>query len=535
MAYRQESYRFDAGPLGHIEGLTVTSDSKPAARYFGGLPYALPPTGEYRFRAPRQLPPGYRYGTAANPGRFTGGTGICPQPPCRRPPDSSLFDEDCLQLNIWIPIGAAPEEGWPVCFYIHGGFLQWGTANWKPMALGPLLHESAFKAILVLPSYRLNAIGFLASNELAAEAKRNGEPVGNMGLWDQRAALEWTHKNASYFGGNPANITVAGYSAGGYCAFQQLAHELYRVSAAKAVIRRVIMLSNGPGTAPKMLSEHQRQFDEYITKLGISVELQAETKLEMLRAIPHQTLIEVQSKMDISEFRTLSCGVFYPQDLMKSVNSGDFAIRMKSRNVRLLNGECRDEHTIYRNWRTPGDSHAAVYARLCGEYPESVVGKLMQHHCGQTKTLPSIYKDWPTFFGHVYANIQVHDLERGFHNKLFKGGLLPGIDVLRYRFDRRLKCVDDTVPVEWGVTHSTDVPIWFWGSDSLQGMTDQEREWLKGWNEGFAAFVRGDKVEWGPSKPKEMRRWRSDGETDVWEDDRWDQGLELWDIVNGDV
>lgn len=75
----------------------------------------------------------------------------------------------------------------------------------------------------------LNAFAFLMGKELAAEARRNGEPVGNMALWDQTTALEWTHKNISVFGGNPANITVAGYSAGGYSAFQQLTHELHCV------------------------------------------------------------------------------------------------------------------------------------------------------------------------------------------------------------------------------------------------------------------------------------------------------------------
>lgn len=98
MSYQQESYRLDIGPLGHVEGLTVTSDGEPALRYFGGLPYALPPLGPYRFRSPRRLPPCYRYGTKVNPGRFTGGTGICPQPPNRTPLDQSLVDEDCLQV-----------------------------------------------------------------------------------------------------------------------------------------------------------------------------------------------------------------------------------------------------------------------------------------------------------------------------------------------------------------------------------------------------------------------------------------------------
>jgi hypothetical protein len=87
---------------------------------------------------------------------------------------------------------------------------------------------------------------------------------------------------------------------------------------------------------------------------------------------------------------------------------------------------------------------------------------------------------------------------------------------------------------EWGVTHASDIPIWLWGFDSARGLTDQEKGCLRGWNEEFAAFVRGEVVEWGPTRPKEMRRWRSDGMTDVWEDELWEQGLEMWDLVHGD-
>ncbi|KAH7000846.1 Alpha/Beta hydrolase protein [Macrophomina phaseolina] len=534
MLYHRESYHYDAGVLGHIEGLTVTANGKPALRYFGGLPYALPPIGPYRFRAPRKLPPYYRYGTAANPGRFTGGAGICPQPRNRNPPDPSLFDEDCLQLNIWIPTGDVPKGGWPVLFYIHGGYLQWGTPNWSPEALAPLLSDSAFEGIVVMPSYRLNALGFLAGKELADEASNDGQPVGNMGFWDQRTALEWAHENISRFAGSPGNITIGGYSAGALSAFQQLAHELYHIPEADAIIKRLFMFSNSPGVQPKTLQEHQKQFDEYITRLGIPWDLTDEAKFERLRAIPYRKLIEIQSEMTISEFRALSDGVFYPRDLIHDINNGDFAKRMKSRNITLLNGECRDEHTMYRNWRTPENSYSSVYTRLCAEYPEKVSLALLQHYCGSPQSLPSCCANWQELFGRIYADVQVHHLERGFHNALFKGGLQPGKDILRYRFDRRLKCVDDTVPVEWGVTHSTDVPIWFWGTDYSGGMTHEEKTWLKGWNEGFAAFVKGEAVDWGTRTSREMRRWRSDGETDIWEDDMWEKGLKVWNIVNGD-
>jgi hypothetical protein len=174
MAYQHQSYPLDAGRLGQIEGLTLSLRGEPLVHYFGGIPYALPPTGEFRFRAPRKLPEEFQYGTVSSPGRFTGGTAICPQPPARTPQNKALFDEDCLQLNIWIPAEPAPKEGWPVCVYFHGGFLQVGSPNLGPGSLAPLLTESACRAIMVFPAFRLNAFGFLASEEHARALWQHG-------------------------------------------------------------------------------------------------------------------------------------------------------------------------------------------------------------------------------------------------------------------------------------------------------------------------------------------------------------------------
>ncbi|KAF5672322.1 triacylglycerol lipase V [Fusarium heterosporum] len=205
---------------------------------------------------------------------------------------------------------------------------------------------------------------------------------------------------------------------------------------------------------------------------------------------------------------------------------------MKERGITLLSGECKDGYTIYRTWRTPENSYDAVHSRLCAEFPEDTVEGLLGHYCSSKKQLPSNFDDWKDFFGRTYANLQVHYLQRGLQDSLFRSGLIPGVDVLRYRFNRRLKCVSETFPVELGVTHSSDVPIWFWGANFSGGLTEQEKAWLKGWNQGFASFVKGEKVEWGPKQPKEMRWWRSDGETDVWTDDRWEEGLKIWNLPN---
>jgi len=115
-------YLLDVSFRGYIEGLTYTSPNDPPkdlCHYFGGIPYALPPVGPYRWRLPRPLPPCYRYGHRANPGRFIDGASLCPQPGFNAPLDEANWDEDCLQTNVWIPAGKKPDKGWPVFFYIR--------------------------------------------------------------------------------------------------------------------------------------------------------------------------------------------------------------------------------------------------------------------------------------------------------------------------------------------------------------------------------------------------------------------------------
>lgn len=118
--FTKEPCQVDAGLLGYLEGVTLRSSPGHSYHYFGGIPYALPPVGPYRFRQCRPLPSYYRYGSKANPGRYNRCTSVCPQPGFRGDPDESLWDEDCLQLNIYIPSGEPPAGGWPVFFYIHG-------------------------------------------------------------------------------------------------------------------------------------------------------------------------------------------------------------------------------------------------------------------------------------------------------------------------------------------------------------------------------------------------------------------------------
>ncbi|KAK8198141.1 putative carboxylesterase [Phyllosticta capitalensis] len=535
MATFREPCLRDLDQRGFIQGATIKfrNSGENICHYFGGIPYALPPLGPFRWRLPRPLPPCYRYGTRSSPGIFTGGTGVCPQSATlagtTNDGPATLWDEDCLQLNIWVPAGKPPANGWPVFFYIHGGFLQVGSPNdINPVGL---LSESPFRAIVVAPAYRLNLFGFLASRELQSAAE--DEPTGNFGFWDQRLALEWTYKNISYFSGDASNITVGGYSAGSHSAFKQLAYDLY-LPDSKAIIRRCVMWSNGPGMEPKTLSSAQSQFEELLERLEIPLSLPTVDKIGKLKSIPARQLLAAATGMTRHQFRATLDDVFIPFNLYAEIDSGAFGARMRARNVALMTGECRDEHFLYGTWYPPDNSLASVVQRLRADYPAPAVDALVAHYYPDGR-LPADCADWRDAFGRIYADVQIHALERGFIDKLILGGAEDL--VFRYRIEWRARCVDNFLPPEWGVTHSSDMPIWWWGNAGTPGpLGDDEKSIVEKAFVGiFATFVHGDldkvRKEWGTKGYKEVRRLKADGGVDVWNDVMWEKGLKVWEAL----
>jgi para-nitrobenzyl esterase len=164
-----------------------------------GIPYAAPPIGDLRFRAPGPAIPWDGIRDASEYGAE------CVQlEPGRRTASGS---EDCLTLNVWSPIG---DPLLPVIFWIHGGDDVIGSSR-EPFYDGRLLAEKAH-AVVVTINYRLGALGFLAHPAFALENEHHA--TGDYGIQDQIAALEWTQRNIARFGGDGARVTIAGQSAG---------------------------------------------------------------------------------------------------------------------------------------------------------------------------------------------------------------------------------------------------------------------------------------------------------------------------------
>ncbi|KAF2874402.1 paraben-hydrolyzing esterase precursor [Massariosphaeria phaeospora] len=523
MTKSSEPYLRDLDFRGVVEGITyLDKKSQPLCHFFGGIPYALPPLGSFRWSKPRPLPSCYRYGTRANPGRYTEKCSLCPQPEFNDDLKDELWNEDCLQSNIWIPTGDPPKGGWPVLLWIHGGFLQFGSPNEED--LRAMLSETDCKALVVCPAYRLNIFGFLASPELL---EASSDYSANVGFWDQRLALEWTWQNISYFGGNPSNITIGGYSAGSHSVFHQLAYDL-NLPDSKSIVRRALMLSNGPGLQPKPLADAQPQFTELLSALQIPLSLSATEKLAQLRALSPKTLIQATQRLKHHQFRAVTDNTFIQPDLLASLDNGVFAHRMRHRNIHLITGECADEHHVYGTWRPPANNYASLLRRLQADYPPEACTALLQYYFPGRK-LPPGYRSWQHAFGRLYADIQIHHLHRGMLAGLARHG--AGHLVHRYRIEWRAQSCDARWPRAWGVTHGTDMKIWFWGAgDALSGA--EKRVVRDAFHAHLARFLRGEDVQWGTEHGLQVRTLGADGTVRIEEDgERMAEGVRVWEVV----
>lgn len=239
---------------------------------FLAIPFAAAPTGSRRWRPPQEPPrwPGLR--DAASPGP------ACPQtvrPALVAGGVADRQSEDCLQLNIWRPVGA---RKLPVMVWIHGGGHVIGSG------IFPAFDGAGFArqgVILVTINYRLGALGYFAHPVLTAEARR-GEALANYGLMDQLAALRWVQRNIAAFGGDPHQVTLFGESAGAISVTTILGQP-----AAKGLFARAIVQSGVNLFDPRPLADEETLGRALAVRAGAG----ADASARALRALPVASVV----------------------------------------------------------------------------------------------------------------------------------------------------------------------------------------------------------------------------------------------------
>jgi len=262
----------------HVESGTLAGVSDQGIAVFKGIPYAAPPVGDLRWRAPRPAVAWSGERAATDYGYS------CPQAASPRyvlaESRAATMNEDCLTLNIWAPL--VHPQPLPIIIWVHGGGNTSGTGS-------QLFYDGTSFArdgiVLVSFNYRLGALGFFSHPALTADAA--GDPAGNFGLLDQVAALRWVHANAAAFGGDPANITLAGESAGG-----EDIVALATVPAARELFARAIVESAGGlhGLGWPPLARAEERGAKIASGLGLPG---ARATAAQLRGLPAATLARI--------------------------------------------------------------------------------------------------------------------------------------------------------------------------------------------------------------------------------------------------
>lgn len=345
---------------GLVQGLPAAD---PRVTSFKGIPFAAPPVGQNRWRAPQPAPnwsgvyKAFTFAPVSVQAPLAAGNGSIYDREWNVDPDVPM-DEDCLYLNIWTPAKCADEKLPVYVWYFGGAFTVGNTAEMEFDG-----ERIARRGIIVVTvNYRLNAFGFLCHPEMEEE---NRNAPGNFGLLDQQAATRWVKRNIAAFGGDPERITVGGQSAGGISVACQMACGENRGLFQRAIIQSGLFAEIYPwDIAPTCLpiAKAQQAGVDFFRFLGVS------------------SLAEAR-RLDtwyIRDKMLAFCGSWGPV-IDSRFLSGDPLILLRkneSMHIPLLLGHTASEFLSVPNTNTPQEfqrmarelfaEHADDYLKLCG-------------------------------------------------------------------------------------------------------------------------------------------------------------------------
>ena len=312
---------------------------------FLGVPYARPPVGELRFIAP--APPAAWSGV-----RDALAFSCCaPQDPVAAPgfkaegPES----EDCLYLNVYTPKPDGARR--PVLFWIHGGGFSHGSGAQPSYNGGPLVERG--DVVVVTINYRLGALGYMY---LGDHGGGRWGAATNAGQLDQIAALRWVHDNIAAFGGDPAQVTIFGESAGGAAVCTLLAMPEARGLFSKAIAQSGT--ANRLGNTDTAAAVTAR----YLRTLGVE-----DADPNKLRSVPVEALLRAQGPR--GPLSPVVDGRSVPQRPISAVREG------VARDIPLLIGTNRDEHKLYVDVKRAPIDDAELERQVREQLPRGAAGR----------------------------------------------------------------------------------------------------------------------------------------------------------------
>jgi para-nitrobenzyl esterase len=333
---------------GIVEGVAEPS----GIRAFRGIPFAAPPVGDLRWKAPQPpknwdgVRPAEKFGAQCMQRRVFGDMNF----------RASGMSEDCLFLNVWTPAKSATER-LPVLVYYYGGGFIAGDGS-EPRYDGEAMARRGIVALTV--NYRLGVFGFFAHPELTKESPQHAS--GNQGLLDQVAALQWVQRNIAAFGGDPSRVTIAGESAGSISVSVLMASPLSKGLIAGAIGESGAMIAPTLPAVP--LADGEQAGVKFATAVKAA-------DLAALRAMPAAELLEATARPDIPRGAATIDGYLLPKPVVEIYKAGEQA------KVPLLAG-WNSEESNYRALLGPKteptpENYAAAVKKRYGDHADEIL------------------------------------------------------------------------------------------------------------------------------------------------------------------
>ncbi len=308
-------------PLVSTDAGIVAGEWEDGIATFKGIPFAAPPVGELRWRAPQ---PAEKW-QGVKDARLFGQSSWQSREYCTAVGggDPGVFSEDCLYLNVWTTLPSS-EQKKPVMVWIHGGGYTIGSGGLSPYIGAPLASRGV---VLVTLNYRLGHLGFFAHPALDAEYPA-GEVVNNFALLDQIAALKWVQDNIGVFGGDPDNVTIFGESSGARSVLSLFASPLAEGLFQKGIAQSAYTL---PDTSRRQALGRGESLAQHF---GL-----AHATAEQLRELPADSFWSLDKNLSIAPVPIAGDSVL-PTPMMDIFRTG------KQRPLPLIIGSNSDEASV---------------------------------------------------------------------------------------------------------------------------------------------------------------------------------------------